>query len=54
MIFSSWIGVVGAVLLLEPVTSWKLCTDPERDVDTLVYNYSFRKLFLNCDYIENF
>lgn len=35
--FSSWIGVAGAVLLVELAMSLKLCTEPERDVDTFVY-----------------
>ena len=35
--FSSWIGDVGAVLLVELAMSLKLCTDPERDVETFVY-----------------
>lgn len=35
--FSSSIGLPGAVLLVELAISLKLCTDPERDVETFVY-----------------
>lgn len=34
--FSSWMGEAGAVLVADAM-SLKLCTDPERDVDTLVW-----------------